>query len=94
MRGANFRGANFSGAVLRRAELDDADLVDANLADADLAGASLANADLRRTDFNGARWRDIANIQGANIGGMKGAPEAFRAWALQHGAVETQDGTQ
>ena len=94
LRGANFRGGTFLGAVLRRAELDDADLVDANLADADLAGASLANADLRRTDFNGARWRDIANIQGANIGGMKDAPEAFRAWALQHGAVETQDGAQ
>ena len=84
LRGANFRGGTFLGAVLRRAELDDADLVDANLAD----------ADLRRTDFNGARWRDIANIQGANIGGMKDAPEAFRAWALQHGAVETQDSVQ
>jgi hypothetical protein len=94
LRGANFRGANFSGAVLRRAELDDADLVDANLAGADLAGASLANTDLWRANFNGARWRDIANIQGANLGGMKDAPEGFRAWALQHGAVETQDGAQ
>jgi uncharacterized protein YjbI with pentapeptide repeats len=72
-------------------ELDDADLVDANLAGADLAGASLANTDLRRTDLNGARWRDIASIKGANIGGMKDLPEGFRAWALQHGAVETED---
>src|ERR1700678_3052563 len=89
LRGANFRGSNFSGTVLRRAELDDADLVDANLAGADLAGASLANTDLRRTDLNGARWRDIANIKGANIGGMTNLPDGFRAWALQHGAVET-----
>jgi uncharacterized protein YjbI with pentapeptide repeats len=89
LRGANFRGSNFSGTVLRRVELDDADLVDANLAGADLAGASLANTDLRRTDLNGARWRDIANIKGANIGGMTNLPDGFRAWALQHGAVET-----
>ena len=91
LRGANFRGGNFSGTVLRRAELDDADLVDANLSNADLAGASLANTDLRRTDLQGAHWRDIAGIKGANIGGMKGLPEGFRAWALQHGAVETPD---
>jgi hypothetical protein len=89
LHGANFRGGNFSGTILRRAELDDADLVDANLSNADLAGASLANTDLRRTDLNGARWRDIASIKGANIGGMKDLPEGFRAWALQHGAVET-----
>ena len=91
LHGANFRGSNFSGTVLRRAELDDADLVDANLSRADLAGASLANADLRRTNLNGARWRDIASIKGANIGGMKDLPEGFRDWALQHGAVETED---
>src|SRR5277367_1120979 len=91
LHGANFRGSNFSGTVLRRAELDDADLVDANLAGADLAGASMANTDLRRTNLNGARWRDIANIQGANISGMTNLPDGFRAWALQHGAVETPD---
>ena len=61
------------------------------MAGADLAGASLANTDLRRTDLNGARWRDIASIKGANIGGMTNLPEGFRAWALQHGAVETED---
>jgi uncharacterized protein YjbI with pentapeptide repeats len=59
------------------------------LAGADLAGASLANTDLRRTDLNGARWRDIANIKGANIGGMTHLPDGFRDWALQHGALET-----
>jgi pentapeptide repeat protein len=94
LHGGNFRYSTFSGAALRRAQLDDADLVDADLSSADLAGASLANADLRRTNLNGARWRDIANMQGANIGGMQNMPEGFRAWALQHGAVESDGDTK
>jgi hypothetical protein len=94
LHGGNFRYGNFFGAVLRRAQLDDADLVDADLSDADLAGASLANTDLRRTNLSGARWRDIANMQGANIGGMQNMPEGFRAWALQHGAVESEGDTK
>jgi Pentapeptide repeats (8 copies) len=94
LHGANFRYGNFSGAALRRAQLDDADLVDADLSGADLAGASLVNADLRNANLNNARWHDIANMQGANIGGMQNMPEGFRAWALQHGAVESEGDTK
>jgi hypothetical protein len=33
-------------------------------------------------------------MQGANIGGMQNMPEGFRAWALQHGAVESEGDTK
>jgi hypothetical protein len=94
LHGGNFRNSNFSGATLRRAQLDDTDLVDTDLADADLEGASLVNADMRNANLNGAHWRDIANIQGANIGGAQNMPEGFRAWALQRGAVESEVDTK
>jgi hypothetical protein len=89
LRGANFRGGNFSGANLQGADLQDADLLGADLSGADLSGSSLAGADLRNTDLANVRWRTIANIKSANIAGMKNSPDGFRAWALQHGAVET-----
>jgi hypothetical protein len=88
LRGANFRGGNFSGANLQRVSLQDADLTGTDLSGADLAGASLENADLRDANLGNARWREIADVQGANIAGMQNVPEGFRAWALQHGAVE------
>jgi hypothetical protein len=88
LRGANFRGGNFSGAILQGSELDGADLVGADLSGADLSGASLGNADLRKTNLANIRWRGIAGIRSANIAGAQNAPDGFRAWALQNGAVE------
>lgn len=91
LRGANFRGGNFSGAVLQRTDLQDADLTGADLSGADLSGASLANADLANTNLGNVRWREIMNVKAANISGLQNAPEGFRVWALQHGAVERPD---
>jgi hypothetical protein len=94
LRGANFRGGNFSNTNLQRTELQDADLVGADLSGADLSGASLANADLRNANLSNVRWRDIASIKAANIGGVQNAPDGFRTWALQEGAIEQQSETK
>ena len=89
LRGANFRGANFSSANLQRADFRDADLVGSDLTGSDLSGATLTDADLRDTDLANVHWRDVAKIDSANIAGVRNAPEGFRAWALQNGAVES-----
>jgi hypothetical protein len=87
LRSANFRQANLSGAKLEGADLSDADLVNADLHGADLGGVSLENADLRNVNFAGAQWKDIKNIENANIHEVRNAPEGFAAWAIQHHAV-------
>ena len=85
-RGANFRGARLIGASFARSVLDDADFTGANLKNADLTGVSLANADLQEADLGGAKWDSLQSVKGANVRGVKN--EAFRHWALAHGAVE------
>jgi len=49
-----------------------------------LTNATLANI----------RWRDVREVKGANILGVKDAPEGFIAWATQHGAVATKPESQ
>jgi hypothetical protein len=88
LRSANFRDSNCRAASFRGATLDDADFSGADLRAADLAGTTLANADLRNADLRGAEWSHIANIKGANVAGVKGAPDGFVAWALKNGAVQ------
>lgn len=83
---ANFRAGDLSKARLRHATLEDADLTGADLAETDLTGANLENADLRNADMAGARWQEIKSIRGANIYGVRHAPEGFLSWALAHGA--------
>jgi len=75
---------------LQGARLDDADLWGADLRGADFADASLADADLRNTDLSGIRWQQIRNLNGANIYGVRNAPEGFVAWALRQGAVQIE----
>jgi hypothetical protein len=87
---ANLRRADLRGAKLTEAMLDDADLVNADFGGTDLAGTSLANADLRNADLKGVRWQKIKAIGGANIYGVRNAPEGFVNWALEHKAVSTR----
>jgi hypothetical protein len=89
LRSANFRDSNCRGASFRAATLDDADFSGADLSSADFSGATLANADLRNGDLRGIEWSKIANIKGANIAGVKNAPEGFVAWAVKNGAQQT-----
>jgi hypothetical protein len=95
--GADFTFANLESANLRSAALDHAkfvqtdlrkaDLNGSSMAGADLSGAILDDADLRDTDLRDANWKQIKSVRGANIAGLKSAPEGFVAWALAHGAV-------
>ena len=57
------------------------------MAGADLSGAILDDADLRDTDLRDAHWQQIKSVRGANIAGLKNAPEGFVVWALANGAV-------
>nr|VFJ59654.1 MAG: Pentapeptide repeat-containing protein [Candidatus Kentron sp. FM]VFJ61682.1 MAG: Pentapeptide repeat-containing protein [Candidatus Kentron sp. FM]VFK12336.1 MAG: Pentapeptide repeat-containing protein [Candidatus Kentron sp. FM] len=98
--GARLEGANLSGANLRGADLSEARLWEAVLSGAELAKVDLSGAQLQGVDLSGAtltdrfgkiqNWRAIASIQDANILGIKKAPEGFREWALEKGAVELE----
>ena len=88
---ANFRGCALRSASFVHADLHDADLVGGDLSGADLTGANLDSADLRSTTLQGLRWQGIQSMKGANIAGVRSAPDGFVQWALQHGAVQTAE---
>jgi hypothetical protein len=99
MSDANLRGANFRESSLRNVALDHADFTDADLWGADLSGtelsgSTLAQTDLSKTNLANLKWSGIGELKGANIFGVKNAPEGFVAYALKHGAVQIDSGTQ
>jgi hypothetical protein len=85
---ANFRGATLENTLFASADLKDVDLVGSDLKGADLSQADLAGADMRSTNLAAVKWKQIKSIKGANIAGVRGAPEGFVQWALGNGAVE------
>lgn len=87
---ANFRGSSLRQASLQGARLDDADFWGTDLTGADFSDASLADADLRNADLKQFQWRHISNIKGANLYGVKNAPEGFVPWAIGQGAVQIE----
>ena len=89
MQSGNFRNGNFVRAILRDADAPDGDFSSADFGGADLSRANLSNADLHDADLRDARWKEIGSVKGANILGIKNAPEGFVAWALKNGAVQT-----
>jgi hypothetical protein len=89
MRTGNFRNGKFERAILRDADAAEGDFSGADFAGADLSRANLSNADLHEADLRDARWKEIGGVKGANIFGVKNAPEGFVAWALKNGAVQT-----
>jgi len=90
-RSANLRGADLGHANLSNANLSGIDLVGSSLAGARLDSADLSSADLRNADLDAILWRQIAAIKSANIAGIRNAPQGFREWALQNGAVENSN---
>ncbi len=91
----NLQSMNLRNAVLRRTSLQDVDLSDADLNGADLSGSDLSNAVLDRADLRGAdcrniKWGQIRSLQGANVFGLKDAPDGLMEWALKHGAVQAE----
>jgi hypothetical protein len=96
---ANLRSANFRESTLRNANLDHADFTDGDLSGADLTGADLsgthlANADLRNANLSDAKWQDAREFKGANIFGVKNAPNGFVANALKNGAIQKESDSQ
>lgn len=92
---ADLQSTNFRQSTLRNSDFDHADLTDADLWGADLSGADLsrtilAGADLRNTNLANLRWHDIRDLGGANIFGVKNAPEGFVAYALKRGAIQKE----
>ena len=99
MSDANLRGANFRESALRGVQFEDADLTDADLWGADLRDANLSRtilekADLSRTNLANLKWSGIRELKGANIFGVRNAPEGFVAYALKHGAIQVEADTQ
>jgi len=80
--------------LFRGARLDEADLSGADLSGSDFSDSSLVNVDLRNADLSGIGWKEIRNIRGANIFGVKNAPAGFVQWAKQKGAVEIESDAQ
>lgn len=85
---ANFRHSAFQNASLSGARVDDADFEGADLSNTNLAGAILDDTDLRFVALKDAGWSHIQSIKGANIYGVRNAPDGFVEWALRHGAVQ------
>jgi hypothetical protein len=80
LRHAHFRGIDLTGSRLYQADLTGAYLQDAKLDKADLRGATIEGADFTGSCVRGTNVKDVS--------GTPAAPENFRSWALQHGAVE------
>jgi hypothetical protein len=82
----NFRGSNVSGVNFEDGDLGEADFCSANLSGADLKGAVLDGAELGRADLANIKWQAIKSVKGANVQGVRNAPEGFLAWAAKNGA--------
>ena len=60
---------------------------------ADLRTVHLQGADLRSLNLEGVRnWKVNRSMEGANITGVKKAPDGFVEWALERGAVIDEEG--
>ena len=98
LRSADFTNANLHFANLRESYLENtsfqsADMTNADLWGCDLTGATLddadiSGADLRFADLRNIQWKQLKKVAGANIAGVKDAPEGFVDWALKNGAVQ------
>lgn len=94
-RGAIMVGTQLRGAHLRDASLVDARLHGSDLSSTDLTGADVSGATLLGSDLSNANlenlnnWRRISSLYGANLYGVKNAPEGFVTWAVDTmGAVQ------
>jgi hypothetical protein len=83
----NLRESNLERVVFDHTDLSDADLSGSDLNGSRFDGANLSDADLHNADLSGIAWQQIAAIRGANIAGIRHAPDGFAAWALRNGAT-------
>jgi hypothetical protein len=91
---ANLRGATLDHTSFSQADLRNADLAGSNITGADLTGAALDETDLRSAELKDVQWLRIKSINGANIAGVKNAPQGFVEWALKNEAVNQPNAPQ
>ena len=87
----NFRGCNLRHTHFRDSDFEDGDLFAADLTGADLSQCGLKDVDLRYAELKGVNWEGLRSADGANVYGIKNAPDGFVQWALQHGAISKQE---
>ncbi|MBV9879419.1 MAG: pentapeptide repeat-containing protein [Gemmatirosa sp.] len=87
LQGAQLQGATLTGANFRGAALVAASLVGASLQGADFTGARLSAADLSGADLFNAKGLRECSLSYTNIEGIRRAPQGWREWALENGAV-------
>jgi len=87
---ANFRGSSLRESSFQGAQMDDVDLWGTDLTGADFSDASLGDADLRNADLSRMQWQHIRTLAGANIYGVRNAPDGFVAWDVRQGAVQIE----
>ncbi len=85
---ANLRESDLENASFQSSDMTNADLWGCNLAGARLDDADISGADLRFADLKNIQWKQLKKVAGANIAGVKDAPEGFVDWALKNGAVQ------
>jgi Pentapeptide repeats (8 copies) len=91
LRSSNLRGAKLGGALLQGSTLDGADFSGADLRGANLTGTSWEDADLNGANLQGVMWSGMRSVRGANVYGVKNAPEGMVEWMEGHGAVSRKE---
>jgi len=84
---ANFRESQLENASFQSADMTNVDLWEADLAGARLDDADISGADLRFAELKDVQWKRLKKVTGANLAGVKDAPDGFVDWALTNGAV-------
>ena len=85
LRGVYLHGHDLSDIKLYGADLAGADFGEATLTRANFCKTSLFQADLDRIQDWGA-----VDLRLANIKGVRRAPQGFRKFAMEHGALEEE----
>lgn len=85
---ADFSKANLSSADLRSGHFGFADFRGSLLRFASIHRANFMYADLRNADLHRLQGWKQAVLVGANVSGVRNAPDGFREWALNQGAVQ------
>ncbi|WP_049573367.1 pentapeptide repeat-containing protein [Nonomuraea sp. SBT364] len=88
LRGAHLEKASLESCNLIKSDLSRTVLREASLRGATILGANLSGANLERADLMGLRdWEAVSSIKGAQILGVRNAPDGFVEWALKNGAI-------
>lgn len=81
---------DFESSILKNVNFKNASLYRSNFTDADFKDAVLTNANLSGANFKNVKnFKEIKDIENANINGVKNLSADLKEWALSAGAVET-----